>query len=191
MQNLLYSFILVIFISGTIKVAAQELNFQLIDENGKEKLLGLVDEEGLRSPPFHKWFNMGYSNYEVDLATIQSIKNELKNYSIKIFMGTWCGDSKREVPRFYKVLMAANYPEDQLITVAVDYVKPNYKKSPGGEEKGLNIIKVPTFIFYRNGKEVNRIIEFPVDSFEKDIEAIVSGNSYVPNYSNIPNLPVD
>jgi len=76
-------------------------------------------------------------------------------------MGTWCGDSKREVPRFIKVLEAANFPVDNLKIVAVDRRKEQYKKSPTGEEWGLSIKRVPTFIFYKNGKESNRIIESP------------------------------
>ena len=191
MHNLIYRFLIVILISYTLNGRAQELNYKLKDENGKEKLLGVINEEGLMQAPFQNWYTGNFSSYEVDKSTVQSIKNQLNNYSIKIFMGTWCGDSKREVPRFYKVLKVAEFPEDQLITVAVDYIKPNYKKSPGGEEQGLNIVKVPTFIFYKNGKEVNRIIEFPVASFEKDIAAIINGNTYIPNYSNMPTLPVD
>jgi len=109
-------------------------------------------------------------------------------------MGTWCGDSKREIPRFYKILETANYPIEQLTMVAVDHIEPNYKKSPGGEEKGLSIIKVPTFIFYKDGKEVNRIVESPIESLEKDIAAIISGKNYVPNYSQattVPSHPID
>lgn len=180
-----------LFCIGCLNAIGQELNYKVTDTNGKEKLLGVINQEGLTAGGFQHWFNIAYNNYEVDEGTTQSIRNELKEYTIKVFMGTWCGDSKREVPRFYKVLEAANFPKEQLVMVAVDYLKPNYKKSPGGEEKGLNIIKVPTFIFYKDGKEANRIIEFPVVSLEKDINAIVNGKAYIPNYNDIPVLPVD
>ena len=184
--------ILILFLLFNARaLTAQELNYQLTDKNGNEKLLGVINEEGLMKSPFNTWYTIGFTAYEVDKAMIQSIKDELNSYSIKVFMGTWCGDSRREIPKFYKVLKAAGFPEEKLITVAVDYIKPNYKKSPGGEEKGMNIIRVPTFIFYKNGKEVNRIIESPITSFEADIAAIVNGNNYVPNYSNIPVLPLD
>ena len=36
----------------------------------------------------------------------------------------------------------------------------------------------PTFIFVENGKEVNRIVEFPVDFIEDDILAICKDNNY-------------
>jgi thiol-disulfide isomerase/thioredoxin len=188
---MIFRILILTLLTAAAKGTAQELNYRVTDENGTEKLLGVINEQGLMKPPFKKWFHTGFINYNVDMEAILAIKNDLGKYSIKVFLGTWCGDSKREVPRFYRVLEAANYPVEQLTAIAVDHVKPNYKKSPGGEEKGLNIVKVPTFIFYRDGKEINRIIEFPVDSFEKDISAIVRGERYIPNYSNMPTLPVD
>lgn len=191
MKNVKHILLLLVLFSYTNKSTAQEINHQITDQNGRVKLLGVINKEGLMNPPFQSWYKRGFNSYHLDMATIASFKKELGNYTIKVFMGTWCGDSKREIPRFYKVLDAAEYSEKQLMTIAVDYVKPNYKKSPGGEEKGMNIIKVPTFIFYKNGKEVNRIIESPVASFEKDMVAILRGKDYVPNYSNIPVLPVD
>ncbi|MEX0289828.1 MAG: thioredoxin family protein [Flavobacteriaceae bacterium] len=189
----LKKYFLLIFLLGIgiFSAFTQERNLRVTDANGREKLLGIIDEQGLRSASFANWFNTQYDHYKVDNSTIKAVSGTLEAYTIKAFMGTWCGDSKREVPRLYKILRAANFPMDQLTMVAVDYIKPNYKKSPTGEEKGLNIVKVPTFIFFKNGKEVNRIIEFPVTSLEKDISAIVNGKNYVPNYSDIPVLPVD
>jgi thiol-disulfide isomerase/thioredoxin len=99
-----------------------------------------------------------------------------------VFLGTWCGDSKREVPRFYKVLDAAKFHENQLQVIAVNKTEESYKQSPNHEEKGLNIHRVPTFIFYKNGKEVNRIVESPVETFERDIHEIIIEKKYTPNY---------
>jgi tetratricopeptide (TPR) repeat protein len=65
--------------------------------------------------------------------------------------------------------------------VAVSREREQYKQSPGGEHEGLTIHRVPTFIFYKEGMEVNRIVESPVLSLEKDIAAILAGN-YVSRY---------
>ncbi|MBT8184708.1 MAG: thioredoxin family protein [Eudoraea sp.] len=191
MKHLTFSILIISIFTATAIATGQERNSRITDKNGTVKLLGKINQQGLLRPPFKDWFQPGFENYKVDMETMQRVKNDLSKYSIKVFLGTWCGDSKREVPRFNKVLEAINFPKGQLTTIAVDYLKPNYKKSPGGEEKGMNIVKVPTFIFYKNGEEVNRIIEFPVVSIEKDIAAIVRGEGYVPNYVNIPTLPVD
>jgi len=72
---------------------------------------------------------------------------------------------------------------EQLEIIALDYRKGHYKTSPTGEEKGLNIIKVPTIIFLKDGKEVNRIVESPLETLEQDIAQIVFKKDYVPNYA--------
>lgn len=177
--------ILIFSLTFSTGVHSQSINQKAIDHNGREILLGKIDKNGLTQNSFAKWFVPNYEKYKTDTETINSIKKELKKYSITAFMGTWCGDSKREVPKFYKVLEAVDFPMDQLTFVAVDNAKTNYKKSPSGEEKGLNIKRVPTYIFYKKGKEINRIIENPIVSLEKDIMAIVTGKDYVPNYADL------
>ena len=116
---------------------------------------------------------------------VKMFNKKLKKHQIKLFLGTWCGDSKREVPRMLKILQEAKFPMGQLEVVALDYRKGQYKKSPTGEEKGLNIIKVPTMIFFKKEKEVNRIVESPLESLEEDMAQIISNNPYTPNYATL------
>ncbi|WP_336127752.1 thioredoxin family protein [Mesoflavibacter sp. CH_XMU1422-2] len=161
---------------------SQTLNQEVKDDNGSTKLLGLIDKNGLTKTPYNDWFTKNYDNYIVNEALVNSYKDSLNSYTIKAFLGTWCGDSKREVPRFYKVLETANFNMNNLKVFALDNTKENYKKGPNGEEDGYNIHRVPTFIFYKNGKEVNRIVEYPKETLERDIENIVTNKRYFPNY---------
>jgi len=161
---------------------SQTLNQEVKDDNGSTKLLGVIDKNGLTKTPYNDWFTKNYDNYKVNEALVNSYKDSLNTYTIKAFLGTWCGDSKREVPRFYKILEACNFPEDQLTVVALSSQPDMYKQSPQHEEEGLNIHRVPTFIFYKNRKEVNRIVERPVETLEKDILNIVSTNNYESSY---------
>lgn len=186
-----FTLFVLVSILNLLMCHAQEINKKVVDDNGREKLLGIVNKDAFTNDSFATWFKPQYSNYEVDKNTIKSVAEKLKKYEIKVFMGTWCGDSKREVPRFYKILESINFPKKQLTMVAVDNTKENYKKSPGEEEKGLNIIKVPTFIFYLNGKEVNRIVESPIESLEKDIASILDENKYTPKYRRPRIVPID
>jgi len=176
----------VLFILGTLGSMAQEINQKSTDANGREKLLGIISKEGLSQGSFSQWYNAQLDKYVVDSQTLGAIQKELNTYEILAFMGTWCGDSRREVPRFYKILESMDYPIEKLTMVAVDNSRENYKKSPTGEEKGYDIIKVPTFILLKDGKEVNRIVETPKVSLEKDLAAIVLNASYVPNYKIVP-----
>ncbi len=161
---------------------AQTLNKLVKDQNGRAMLLGSINKEGLKSKPFKGWFLKNYDSYAINKVVIEKFKDSLKNYTIKVFLGTWCGDSRKEVPRFYSLLDAANFPENQLEVFALDFKKGAYKKGPNGEEKGMNIHKVPTFIFYRNGEEVNRIVEHPKETFELDILKIVTTKRYRSKY---------
>ncbi|MBA4747023.1 MAG: thioredoxin family protein [Muricauda sp.] len=164
-------------------VSAQEFNKEIKTENGLQFLVGQINLEGLQSQPYNNWFQNRYNSYHPDETMVALFKEQLAEYDIKLFLGTWCGDSKRESPRFIKILEAADFPMDQLEIIALDYRKGHYKTSPTGEEKGLNIIKVPTIIFFKDGKEVNRIVESPLETLEEDMAQIVFKKDYVPNYA--------
>ena len=153
-------------------------------EYGEEKkmLLGKIDKKGLTKAPFNEWFNKNHDAYLTNDKVIKTIKDSLKDYTIKVFLGTWCGDSKKEVPRFYSVLEQAKFPKNQLEVIALDRSDEAYKQGPNGEEKGMNVHRVPTFIFYKDGKEVSRIVEHPKETFERDIQKIVTGERYIFNY---------
>lgn len=163
-------------------VSAQEINQEIKTENHRPFLVGQITTEGLSSKSYKDWYSSNYDQYEIASEQVNLFKNELSKHKILVFMGTWCGDSKREVPRFIKILEAAEFPMEHLKIVAVDRRKERYKKSPNGEEWGLSIKRVPTFIFLKNGKETNRIIERPITTLEDDIKAIVTGAAYTPNY---------
>ncbi|MEO2050163.1 MAG: thioredoxin family protein [Allomuricauda sp.] len=163
---------------------AQEFNQEVTLENGYTFMVGKINLEGLNTAPYQQWFQSGKENYAVDRTMVNLFKKELKAYTIKLFLGTWCGDSKRETPRIIKILEAADFPMEQLEIIALDRRKGLYKTSPTGEEKGFNIIKVPTIIFLKNGEEVNRIVESPMESLEEDMAQILLQGSYTPNYAH-------
>lgn len=142
-------------------------------------LLGIKQRSDLEAAPYNTWFATNYEAYEVDQDIVKQLKPLLNNISIKVFMGTWCGDSKEQTPPFYKILEAAGYHEKDLTLITVSRAKT----TPEKYEEGLDIIKVPTFIFYKGGKELNRIVEYPLESLEKDMLAILSGKAYKHAYA--------
>ena len=91
--------------------------------------------------------------------------------TIKVVMGIWCPDSRREVPRFMRVLDAWKFPVSKVTFIGVD----DAKQSPVGEYVKLDIQRVPTFIVYKNNIETGRIIENPVTSLEQDMVNILTG----------------
>lgn len=134
----------------------------------------LNKEDLLNSPMTYRWFAPKYESFKADEVALKTIKKHINDYDIVMFMGTWCPDSHREVPRVYKILDETGYDMDHLKV----YALAHGMVSKSGEEKGKNITNVPTLIFYKDGKEVNRFVEHPRESLEKDIAKIVSGEPY-------------
>ena len=152
------------------------------DSRGNDMLLGKCTRAVLLQSPFADWFKPNYDSYIVDSFTCNFIRPLLANKSITIFMGTWCGDSRREVPRVLKMLDCCGFPMNDLTLVMVGNNDSLYKKSPQHEESGKNIVRVPTVIVEQKGTEIGRIIEFPVTSLEKDLLTILRKEKYQPNY---------
>ncbi len=153
------------------------------DKNGYEMLVGCCTREALSREPFAAWFNNNYFNYTVDTSLIGLLREKMNRKQFLLFMGTWCGDSRREVPRMLKILDYCGIKPEQVKIVMVSNADTLYKQSPNHEEKGLNILRVPTLIVYENTTEINRVIEYPVESLEKDLLRIMSKQPYKPNYS--------
>jgi thiol-disulfide isomerase/thioredoxin len=143
-----------------------------------DDLLGKITKGDLQKAPFDTWFISGFTNYKPDAAAVSGLKKYSKDTQITIFMGTWCEDSQHRVPDFYKILDAAGFDEKNVTLIAVD----KSKQTPEKLEAGKNITNVPTFIFSRNGKEIHRIVESPVETLEKDALNILSGQPYKHTY---------
>ena len=140
------------------------------EKSSKPYLIGICNREAFSDSNFAWWFNSNYDQYQVDSSEVIELKKEINNYDITIVMGTWCSDSRREVPRFYKILDAIDYPSYKLTLINVD----RKMKSIATEVDEMNIEYVPTIIIYRNEKEIGRIIETPEDILEKDLLLIIN-----------------
>lgn len=149
-------------------------------QDKEEMLLGKISVSQLREAPYSEWFVDGYENYKVKKGKADTLENLLEGIDIKIFMGTWCSDSRREVPRFYKIMDALEFPVKNIDLVAMD----RGKTTPDHLEQGLDIIRVPTFIFYKDGEELGRIVEYPIESLKADMERILSDEAYQHAYAD-------
>ena len=159
------------------------------EEEEEPKLLGRCTAEQLGEEPFAEWFEEGYDAYEPNPAVVAKLQEiDRDGVDITVFFGTWCGDSRREVPRLLKLLDELEFPAENLTLVAVDGVDEATKRSPTGEEKGVEVYRVPTLVVSRGGKEVARFVEYPVLSLERDLLAILSGEPYEPNYISYPTV---
>lgn len=152
-------------------------------------IYGSFEPQLLEQAPYATWYRPNYEKYNANAETLRRLQQiKTKGIRIQVFLGTWCGDSKREVPAFIKLLHQAQFPAQQLQLIGLGGSDSLYKQSPAGEEKGLGIFRVPTFIVYKDNKEIGRINEYPTQSLEVDLLKILSGEAYTPNYASFPLL---
>ena len=142
-------------------------------------LIGQINEDNLKAENYDDWYSFYKADYPVNKEIVQSFKDDVKEFDITLFIGTWCEDSHDKGPAFIKIMEEAGYPTDKIQMFSVD----RDKKALNGQEEKFNIGYVPTFIFFKNGKEVGRIVESPINSLEEDIRDIVQGKPQTPNYA--------
>jgi ribosomal protein L30E len=116
------------------------------------------------------WKELRGQDYTPDAEAIKTIAERRSGVTALAIVGTWCRDSKRDVPRFFKIADQARLPLRQVTIVAVDRSK---KDREGLTEKHA-ITRVPTFVFFRAGREIGRVTEKPVSTLENDIAAILA-----------------
>ncbi len=150
-----------------------ELKSQKVIRDGRTMLYGKITPEQLYFD-YPAWKTVE-RNYQPQKAFVEKLKTIKQKTTVKIFMATWCPDSKREVPHFFKIVKSAHLgPILKIEMWAVD----RKKQSPDNLARKYGIKYVPTFIFERNGKEIGRIVESPRTEFlEEDMYRILSGKS--------------
>jgi thiol-disulfide isomerase/thioredoxin len=116
-------------------------------------LLGHVTRDQLRA--YESWKPLFVEPYVPDASAIAAIRANADGVAVLLIVATWCPDSKREVPRFFAIMEGAGIRESQLTMVGVDRTK---KDAEGLTEK-WGVTRVPTFVFFRNGQEIGRVVE--------------------------------
>jgi len=151
-------------------------------KTGKPMLLGKITIEELQQEPFNEWYQMESDGYEVDTELTNAISDP-GQYTYEVFLGTWCGDSRRELPRMEKIFSEMGIDMSNVLIVTLD----RNKISPNGEQEGKDIRYVPTLIVSKDNQEIGRIVESPSSetaTLESDLFEISLGIPPVPNYSD-------
>ncbi len=140
---------------------------ELVVQEGQTMLVGEVPVDTL----FHyfpSWDSL-YQAYQPDSSVVNQLKQLRERYEIVCFFGTWCSDSREGVPSFLKALHQARNPNLRLRLLALDR-----KKDDPIHLGPLNRIeRVPTFVIFKNGKEIGRMVEVPLVNFEADFLELV------------------
>ncbi len=132
--------------------------------------LGWLDRSVFEKPALHE-FKAGYDSSQISPDVIQLLRQADSGLEMIVFLGTWCPDSKRAVPRFLKIADLAGIPATRVKLYGLD----RSKKSPDGLTDQYAISRVPTIVFLRQGSEVGRIVETPQTTMEMDMLSIFAG----------------
>ena len=135
---------------------------------------GEFSRDQLENSNHNGWFVENYNAHPLNKALVSQIDSLFDDIEVTIYMGTWCEDSQREVPGFLKIIDAleANDQVQPIVGLNED------KVSHDGSAEQAGVTNVPTFIFSKDGEEINRIVEFPIISLEQDILDILQEKGY-------------
>jgi len=131
---------------------------------------------------FPEW-QQEYDAYQPDPEQIAELRTVAVPVTVLCVLGTWCSDSRREVPRFWKLLDLARNTHLSLQMLAVARradAQAEHELLAGlgfaddlRDDHGVEL--VPTFIFLTESGELGRIVESPEYSLEHDAAAILCG----------------
>jgi thiol-disulfide isomerase/thioredoxin len=111
-----------------------------------------------------------FDAYQPDEAVIKEFPPLPDSLEIFAVFGSWCDDSLEQVPKFMKILDRLGVPGEKVHLIAVN----RSKQDPEGLTAGMAVERVPTFIVFRSGREIGRIVESPKKSLERDLKQILA-----------------
>jgi thiol-disulfide isomerase/thioredoxin len=142
--------------------------------DGEQYIEGPINRQNLLTSPLSTWFEVEYNKFYVNPQWVADHQGLLEGVHLKLFLGTWCEDSEREVPGMFKLLDALGMEDDQIEVYAMN----KDKITTANYEKDLDIFNIPTLIVYKNDKEMNRFVELSVVSLTDDLSKILKGQPY-------------
>jgi len=159
------AFIAMILLAFSTEVEAQ--TFAIDSVSHERILIGPVERAAFQDST---WYKENYSVYKPQEELIRQIDSVDVGDSILVVFGSWCSDSHMWVP------MLLSITDSTTMAHKIGFI--SVPRSKGWRDKltqGLNIEKVPTFIFYHSGKEIGRIVEEPKGDIGKNIVDILEG----------------
>jgi len=112
--------------------------------------------------------------YQPQMAWLGFLGKAQGRYGLVVAMGTWCSDSREQVPRLLKILqlLGPANPFTELTLLGVDRGK---KVLPARNFPYGPVERVPTIVVTFGGSEVGRIVETPLaGTLEEDLVRILA-----------------
>ena len=147
---------------------------EVTQDNGEKILKGFVTKQMLTTDPAFGWYAENQKGYTPYAAALQAVKSNKDSLNFLVFGGTWCGDTKFVLPKFFSLTDVAGVSPDRITMLGVD----RSKKTIQHLSETFNVINVPTIIVLKDGKEIGRVVEYgKTGMFDKDLGEIISGQA--------------
>lgn len=121
----------------------------------------------------------GWVKAEVEVRPVVAAAHKLasvgKGARVTVYFGTWCPDSRREVSRLWRTLdeVGDNVP----FTIRYFGIDHGLHR-PANIVKRAHLVRVPTFVVERDGRELGRIVEVSPHGIENDLLALLTGKEH-------------
>lgn len=141
------------------------------DGSGNKILKGFITKDQLAKDTAFAWFAQNSNGYTPEATALKAFTENKAGIHILIFGGTWCGDTKTLLPRFFKLTDVTGFPQSQVTVIGVDRAK----KAQYNLAEAFQVFNVPTFIVLKNGKEIGRVVEYGKSGmFDKELGEILA-----------------
>ena len=118
----------------------------------------------------HSGYEERYLRYVPDARMVEQLRTLSTPTDLILFMGGWCPDCRIQVPRLLKILVEVR---DIPLTIRIVEVDRE-KRDDAGIAEAHSVMKAPTFLFLRDGNELGRIVEAPLESMDVDMVRILT-----------------
>lgn len=120
-----------------------------------------------------RWLNTlpgCYQSYKPNGSVLRKLRKlDFSSVQMVIVGGNWCPDTQGGLPDLMRVLDATGVSPNLWNYRAVDRQKMLLSLDGQAPDSIFWVERVPTVIVLENGKEMGRIIEFPLRSWEEDL----------------------
>jgi thiol-disulfide isomerase/thioredoxin len=169
MKKIIFVFILAL-LTGSL-IFAQNQYQVLVERPNEKSLKGIISREVLLGDTSFHWYAKSQKNYTPNAAALEALQKNKDSIQLLVFMGTWCDDSQNIIPKMFLLTDSAGFSQDRITLIGVDRKKRTFSHL----SDAMNITNVPTIIVLKNGKEVDRVIEYgKYGLFDKELGEILN-----------------
>jgi thiol-disulfide isomerase/thioredoxin len=162
-------FILILAVSFTGNLKAQS-PYTYTKEGNTVILNGIVTKYILQNDSSFNWYADNQKGYAPDTELTKAMEASKNNVKYVVFGGTWCGDTRFILPKFFKQQELSGVPDNNISFFAMN----RSKKTLGNVGDAFGITNVPTIIVMKDGKEIGRVVEYgKTGKWDADLAAIL------------------